>query len=83
MCCICTGILLRGGLSLPRVISRKGISHETVTERDKGGWVVLKTQILSDVIIEQPQKWFLRPPCMRGFMNKGPADDCGPRPRSP
>ena len=64
MCCICTGILLRGGLSLPRVMSRKGISHETVTERDKGGWVVLKTQILSDVIIEQPlfiklyQIWF-------------------------
>ena len=34
-----------GGLSLPRVTSRKGISHETVTERDERGWVVLKTQI--------------------------------------
>ena len=26
-----------GGLSLPRVMSHKGISHETVTERNKGG----------------------------------------------
>ena len=34
-----------GGLSLPRVTPRKEISHETVTERDKEGWVVLKTQI--------------------------------------
>ena len=32
-------------MSLPRVMSRKGISHETVTEREEGGWVVLKTQI--------------------------------------
>ena len=32
-------------LSLPRVTSRKEISHETVTERDEGGWVVLKTLI--------------------------------------
>ena len=36
---------VEGGLSLPRVTSRKGISQETVTERDEGGWVVLKTQI--------------------------------------
>ena len=47
---------VKRGLSLPRVTSRNGISHETVTERDEGGWVVLKAQILRDVIIEQPLK---------------------------
>ena len=39
---------------LPRVTSRKGISHENATECDEGEWVVLKTLIWRDVIIEQP-----------------------------
>ena len=48
-----------GGLSLPRVTSRRGTSHETVTKRDEGGWVVLKTQMLRDVIIEQPHRYYI------------------------
>ena len=59
-----------GGLSLPRVTSRRGTSHETVTKRDEGGWVVLKTQILRDVIIEQPLMGILPLPSPEGAEEK-------------